>query len=406
VSGAIDAEGGSVQSASKLHIAVEAPPWYEIPPHGYGGIEWICYWLVNGLVDRGHDVTLIGAGGNHTNASFFQTYERPPSERLGESVPEVLHAAACARALDGISVDVIHTHMLAGPLLAAGRAAPTIATAHGPMAGELGQYYRWASPHIDMVAISRSQRAEAQDLPWAGMVYNGIPVAEYPYREHKEDYVLFLGRMCPEKGVHLAIDAARKAGVTIVVAAKCTELAEQEYFAAEVGPRLGRGVEWIGPVGGDEKKDLLARARCLVNPIQWREPFGIVMVEALACGTPVVATRFGSVPEVVAHGVTGWIVDHPAALPEAIHRTRQLSPVDCRRRAESMFDTGRMVEGYERIYWMVLEERLSQMALAPLLPPPSLESVESIGSMGPVSSTGSRFPERRDGALSGGFVGS
>jgi glycosyltransferase involved in cell wall biosynthesis len=393
-----------VQGPSQLRIAIEAPPWFEVPPHSYGGIEWICYWLVDGLIARGHQVTLIGAGRNHTDAEFFQSYERPPSERLGQSIPEVLHAAASAWALDGISVDVIHTHMLAGPLLARGRAAPTVVTAHGPMAGELGQYYRWAAPYINLVAISQSQRGEAEDLPWAGTVYNGIPVGEYPYREHKEDYVLFLGRMCAEKGVHLAIDAARKAGVTIVVAAKCSEPAEQEYFAAEVAPRLGRGVEWIGPVGGNEKKDLLARARCLVNPIQWREPFGLVMVEALACGTPVVATRFGSVPEVVDHGVTGWIVDHPAALPEAVHRSRHLSPVDCRRRAEAMFDTARMVEGYERIYRMVAAERLpEQIALAPIMP---ALSHEPVGSPGSLRAVGSGFPERRDGALSGGLVGS
>jgi glycosyltransferase involved in cell wall biosynthesis len=272
------------------------------------------------------------------------------------------------------------------------------------MTGELGQYYRWAAPYINLVAISQSQRGEAEDLPWVGTVYNGIPVVEYPYREQKEDYVLFLGRMCAEKGVHLAIDAARKAGVTIVVAAKCSEPAEQEYFAAEVAPRLGPGVEWIGPVGGNEKKDLLARARCLVNPIQWREPFGLVMVEALACGTPVVATRFGSVPEVVDHGVTGWIVDHPAALPEAVHRSQHLSPVDCRRRAEAMFDTARMVEGYERIYRMVAAERLpEQIALAPIMP---ALSHEPVGSPGSLRALGSGFPERRDGALSRGLVGS
>src|SRR5207237_9297517 len=137
---------------------------------------------------------------------------------------------------------------------------------------------------------------------WAGTVYNGIPVGEYPYREHKEDYVLFLGRMCAEKGVHLAIDAARKAGVTIVVAAKCSEPAEQEYFAAEVAPRLGPGREWTGPVSGNEKKDLLARARCLVNPIQWRETISLVIGEGLARGTPVGAPPFGVVPAVVAPG--------------------------------------------------------------------------------------------------------
>jgi glycosyltransferase involved in cell wall biosynthesis len=275
------------------------------------------------------------------------------------------------------------------------------------MTGELGQYYRWAAPYINLVAISQSQRGEAEDLPWVGTVYNGIPVVEYPYREQKEDYVLFLGRMCAEKGVHLAIDAARKAGVTIVVAAKCTEPAEQEYFAAEVAPRLGPGVEWIGPVGGNEKKDLLARARCLVNPIQWREPFGLVMVEALACGTPVVATRFGSVPEVVDDGVTGWIVDHPAALPEAIHRCQALLALECRERAEARFDTARMVEGYERIYSMLAGERLpQQMTLTPLMPPSSHEPSESVESVGCVRSVGSGFPERRDGALSGDLVGS
>ncbi len=367
-----------MQRSSQLRIAIEAPPWFEVPPNGYGGIEWICYWLVDGLIARGHHVTLVGAGRNHTNARFFQSYERPPSERLGQSLPEVLHAAASAWALDGITVNVIHTHMLAGPLLARGRAAPTVVTAHGPMAGELGQYYRWAAPYINLVAISQSQRGEAEDLPWAGTVYNGIPVAEYPYREQKEDYVLFLGRMCAEKGVRLAIDAARQAGVTIVVAAKCSEPAEQEYFAAEVAPRLGRGVEWIGNVGGNEKKDLLARARCLVNPVQWREPFGLVMVEALACGTPVVATRFGSVPEVVDHGVTGWIVDHPAALPEAVHRSQHLSAVECRQRAEAMFDTARMVEGYERIYRMVAAERLPpQISLAPVKAPPSRQKTST-----------------------------
>jgi glycosyltransferase involved in cell wall biosynthesis len=380
-----------VQGSSRLRIAIEAPPWYEIPPHGYGGIEWICYWLAEGLVARGHDVTLIGAGRNHTSAGFVQSYERPPSERLGEPLPEVLHAAVCARTLEGMTVDVVHTHILAGPLLAPGRAVPTVATAHGPMSGELGEYYRWVAPYIDMVAISRSQRGEATDLPWVGTVYNGVPVGQYPYREGKEGYALFLGRMSAEKGVHVAIDAARKAGVPIIVAAKCNEPAEQAYFAAEVAPRLGRGVEWVGAVGGHEKKELLARAQCLVNPIQWREPFGIVMVEALACGTPVVATRNGSVPEVVADGVTGWIVDDAAALPDAIHRAEQISPESCRRRAETMFDTARMVEGYERIYHMVAGERLPErMALAPIMPSTTL---------------GSGLPERVDGALSGGLVG-
>lgn len=385
---AVTGKGCSVQRSGRLRIAIEAPPWFEIPPHGYGGIEWICYWLAEGLVARGHEVTLVAAGRNHSAAQYVRSYERPPSERLGQAIPEVLHAMVCARALDGMALDVVHTHMLAGPLLAAGRLAPTVATAHGPVAGELGEYYRWAAPYIDLVAISASQRSEATDLPWLGTVYNGIPVAEYPHREHKEDYVLFLGRMSADKGVHLAIDAARRAGVPIVVAGKCNEPPERDYFAAEIAPRLGRGVEWIGPVGGEAKKDLLGRARCLVNPVQWREPFGIVMVEALACGTPVVATRQGACPEVVTHGRTGWLVDHPSSLPDAIHRCAEIAPAACRGRAEAMFDTARMVGGYEDMYRAAIRRSMGVQVPVEVAP-----------------TRGSAVAQAGDGALTGGLVG-
>ena len=390
-----------MQANAKLRIAIEAPPWFEVPPHGYGGIEWICAYLAEGLVARGHEVTLIAAGRKRTAASFVGwSYERPPSERLGESLPEVLHAAVCLRALDGLDVDVVHTHMLAGPLLAAGRTVPTVATAHGPMAGELGEYYRWLSPYLSFVSISASQRAEAPRLPWIGTVYNGIPVGQYPFQERKEGFLLFLGRMCAEKGVHLAIDAARRVGLPIVVAGKCNEAAEQEYFAREVAPRVGRGVEWIGPVGPEEKMDLLARACCLVNPIQWLEPFGLVMVEASACGTPVVAIRNGSVPEVVADGRTGVVVDDPSELPEAIRWSRRMDPAECRARAKRKFDTETMVVGYEQVYRRVAADRVaSRMALVPHGgTDPVAASVPQVPSVGPDGAEG------REGALQGGFV--
>ena len=333
-----------------LRIAMVAPPWFHVPPDAYGGIEWICSWLVDGLVDRGHDVTLIAAGEHRTRAEFRQTYPEPPSSRLGEPLPELIQAAAAAGVLADMEVDVIHDHSIAGPLLARGRKTRTVVTAHGPTDGEVGRYYRKLGDTISLVAITDAQRLHAPDLPWAGTVYNAIPVAEYPFNATKEDFVLFLGRMSPEKGAHLAIDAAREAGLPIVIAGKCIEKIERDYFALEVGPRLGDDTEWIGQADAAVKKDLLGRARCLVFPIQWEEPFGIVMVEALACGTPVVALGRGSVPEIVEHDVTGFVLKQIEDLPGGIDHCLKIDPAACRERAERLFDVSQMVAGYEAIY--------------------------------------------------------
>jgi len=333
-----------------LRIAVIAPCWFEIPPKAYGGIEWICYWLVEGLIDRGHDVTLVAAGENKTRARFIQSYAQAPSAQLGEPLPEVVHAAAVSELTSGMDFDVFHDHTLAGPLLAAGRQAPTIVTAHGPVGGGIGNYFRRLSKFVKFVAISDAQQEDAKDLPWAGRVYNGIPVEEYPFETKKEDYVLFLGRMSPEKGADLAIDAARRAGLPIVLAGKRTEPLEQAYFQNTVAPKLGEDTQWIGQVGPVRKKELLSKARCLIFPIRWKEPFGIVMVEALACGTPVVALNSGSVPEVISHDETGFIFDDPEDLGKGIERAAELDATACRQRALKLFDTAEMVKGYEEIY--------------------------------------------------------
>jgi glycosyltransferase involved in cell wall biosynthesis len=337
-----------------LRIGVVAPPWYPIPPHGYGGIEWMIYWLTEGLVARGHEVTVIGAGGSRTSANFIPTYEDPPFRRIGESMPEVLHALAAAEALDDLRVDVVHDHCLAGPLSAARRRVPTVLTAHGPLDGEVRRYYELLADDVSLVAISECQRRKAPDLRWAGMVHNAIPVDDYPFSNRKEDFCLFLGRMNAEKAPDLAIQAARRAGYPIIIAAKCNEPPEQHYFDQRVRPLLGPDAHWYGEATTTQKKDLLARARCLVFPIQWDEPFGIVMVEAMACGTPVVALRGGSVPEVVEDGVTGFICNDPEELPDAIRRAGELDPKACRRRASDCFDVAEMVSSYEAAYRRML----------------------------------------------------
>lgn len=339
-----------------LRLGVVAPPWYTIPPSGYGGIEWLCHWLVEGLVARGHDVVLVAAGGSPTSARLARSYDEPPTARLGQALPELVHAATAYEVLKVYDLDLVHDHSAAGPLLAPARPVPTVVTAHGPVDGELGEYYRHLSGAISLVAISNDQRRSAPDLPWVATVYNAIPVAEYPFSDSKDDYLLFLGRMSPDKAPHLAIEAARAAGRRLVIAGKCNEDAEKRYFAERVAPLLGPDTEWLGEADAATKKELLARARCLLFPIQWREPFGIVMAEAMACGTPVVALAGGSVPEVVEHGVTGYVCAEPSELPAAIERASELDPSACRRRAERLFDVPVMVDAYERVYFSVLEE--------------------------------------------------
>jgi glycosyltransferase involved in cell wall biosynthesis len=342
-----------------LRIAMIAPPWFTVPPQGYGGVENMCADLVDGLVDRGHEVTLIGAGPAGTRAGrYLTTYAEPPSGRLGEPLPEVLHAAAVARILAGLDVDLVHDHTLAGPLSARGRGVPTVVTMHGPVAGEPGEFYRQLGATVSLVAISAAQRRAAPDLAWRGTVHNAIDATSFPYRAGKEEWVLFLGRLHPDKGVHLAIDAARAAGLPIVVAGKCSEPGELEYYRTFIEPRLGPDVTIFGIADAAAKRELLARAAALVFPIQWEEPFGMVMIEAMACGTPVVALRRGAVPEIVVDGITGILCDAPAELPAAITAARKLSAAACRVHVENCFDAATMVRGYESVYREVLRPRL------------------------------------------------
>ena len=335
---------------ARLRIGMLAPPWFELPPDGYGGIESIVYSLVQGLVERGHDVTLISSGRDGTDARSERTYKEPPSERLGQALPEIVHAAVASRKLEDLHLDVVHDHSLAGPLTSSDRQAPTVVTTYGPVEGELRVLYGSFGKATSLVAISRAQRELAPELPWVATVHNAIPVGEYPMRTEKEEFCLFLGRVNPAKAPDLAIKVARQAGRPIVLAAKCSEPEEREYFDQRVRPLLGSDAEWFGQAANDQNRDLLARAHCLVFPIQWNEPFGIVMVEAMACGTPVVALRRGSVPEVVVDGVTGFVRDGLDELAEAVNRTAELDPEACRRHVAERFDVPVMVSGYEAVY--------------------------------------------------------
>jgi glycosyltransferase involved in cell wall biosynthesis len=337
-----------------LRIAVVAPPWFEIPPDGYGGIERVCFNLVEGLVDRGHDVTLVATGENRTRARFAAALQRslPGLGSLEAPIQEVLYAAAVGRVLERLDVDVVHDHSLATPLLALGGRTRRVLTAHGPTVGWVGAYYRELG--LPLVALSEAQKVAAPDLPWIGTVPNGIDLDELRFSEAKENFVLFLGRLSPEKGAHVAAEAARSAGVRLVMAGKCAEEHERHYLEQEVLPRLAPDASWVGEVQGERKRELLALARCVLVPVQWEEPFGLVCLEALASGTPVVGLRRGSLPELVSHGRTGWLCDDPAALPELIHRAAEIDPHRCRAAVAGHYDIDAMAQGYEDVYRQVV----------------------------------------------------
>lgn len=334
-----------------MHVAMVAPPYFDVPPAAYGGIETVVADLVDALVARGHKVTLIGAGRHATRAQrFITTYDVGPADRLGEPMPEIVHTAKVASILDTLDVDVIHDHTMAGPLMARGRLTPTVVTAHGPVTGDPGDFYSALGDTIQLVAISDAQRANAPELPWAARVHNAIRAQTFPFRSEKEEYALFLGRFHPEKAPHLAIDAARAAGLPIVLAGKCSEPIERSYFAREVEPRIGKDVTIFGIADATAKRRLLSRAACMLFPIQWDEPFGLVVIESMVCGTPVVALRRGAVPELIVDGQTGIVVDTLDELPEAIVRARSIDPVACRKHVEAGFTVEVMAEGYEAVY--------------------------------------------------------
>ena len=335
-----------------MRIAVLAPPWFAVPPTGYGGIEWIVSLLADGLTTRGHDVTLFASGDSRTKAKLAAVFERAPSELIGRSLPELEHVLSCyERAYD---FDVINDHT--GPL-AAGLgglvSTPVVHTIHGPLDAELGGVYeslRTVSSNVGLISISLNQRRPKPDLNWVANIPNALDLEHYPCKPHRGDYLLFLGRFNHEKGAHRAVAVAMELGLPLKMAGKMREQREQEYFAEFVEPHLGNGIEYLGEVNHGTKVELLQNARATLFPIEWEEPFGLVMIESMACGTPVIATRHGAVPEVIGDGTGGVIVDHWQGIAAALERADAIDPVDCRRYAEERFAPERMVADYERAY--------------------------------------------------------
>jgi glycosyltransferase involved in cell wall biosynthesis len=328
------------------------PIWFPVPPPGYGGIENVVALLAEELGRAGHDVTVFASGDSTVDAEVSWIHERAPSERIGEALPELRHVLACYERAG--EFDVIGDHT--GPVAAAldgTIGTPVLHTVHGPMNVELGEAYEQIArmtPELRLVSLSHSQRRSRPQLPWVANCPNGIDPSRYQWSAGHHGYLAFLGRMGAEKGAGHAVVVGRETGLPLKIAAKCREPAEQAYFAEHVEPFLGSRIEFLGEIGHDEKVQLLRNARATLFPIDWEEPFGLVMIESLACGTPVVAIGRGSVPEVLEHGRTGIVVERHDELAAAVADVDGLDPAECRRSVEERFSSRPFAARYLRAF--------------------------------------------------------
>jgi glycosyltransferase involved in cell wall biosynthesis len=338
-----------------LKIGLIAPPWLPVPPKRYGGIELVIDGLARGLMAAGHDVLLAVPAGSTCPVPQIPGLPASDPYRMGCTVIEIPYALSAYAALK--EVDVIHDHTVAGPLcVRPRRGRPVVTTNHGPFNVDLNPIYAEMSRQgVGVIAISHHQASTAQNVEIAAVIHHGIDVADIPVGNGNAGYACALGRMAPSKGIREAVLIAREAGVPLRIAAKMREPLERQYFDGCVRPLLGGDIEYLGELNAAEKFELLGGAFALLNPIQWPEPFGLVMIEALACGTPVVATRCASAPEIVADGDTGFLRLELSALAQALHRAPELDRKRCREKAVTWFTTSRMVAEHLQLYRRFLE---------------------------------------------------
>lgn len=356
-----------------MRIAEIAPPWVKVPPEGYGGIEWIVSLLTDGLVERGHEVTLYASGDSTTTARLQAPLETSAGfgrETWYEAV-NTLATHSVPAFLEADRYDVIHDHSGAvAACLGSQSGTPVLHTLHGPFTTGIKRLFHTIADEIYFNSISDSQRSGCPDLNYVGTIYNALQVETYPFRDEKQDYALFLGRFNEDKGAHNAIYIARQAGIPLRMAGKVDPGPDMDYFEQEVRPHIDdENVVFEGEVGGKHKHELLAGARFLLFPIQWEEPFGLVMTEALACGTPVVATAMGAASEIVEDGEVGVLVasgewdEMVAAIKGG--RLDDIDPYRCRELVEERFSVETMLDGYEAAFEKILIDTKGERATEP-----------------------------------------
>jgi glycosyltransferase involved in cell wall biosynthesis len=345
-------------ASERLHVVLVAPPWYPVPPRGYGGIESVVGLLAAELRRRGHRVTLIAADGSDPQATVRAPAEwRSALGQPDERLRELAYAANVAHTLRRVGeVDVIHDHVGFATLFGCLQigVAPVIHTEHGVVNPADADFYTALGNHLRLVAVSQSQRRHLPQLPWIGAVSNAVAFGDLKVddRDTSDPYLLCLARICPDKGQHIAIEVARRTGMRLVLAGKVDRGPDSgRYYDRLVAPALdGSRVVHIRNVAGVEKAQLLARATALLAPIQWDEPFGLSVVEAMASGTPAISFARGAAPELIDDGETGFLVGDADAMVGAVRRAGEIDPAHCAAIARDRFSPSAMVDGYLQIY--------------------------------------------------------
>lgn len=332
-----------------MKIAVLSTPHVPTPPKGYGASELIAGQLAEGFVARGHEVRLFA---NDESTRVPRELRFYPESKIGKTFDarELTHVSRSIREV--ADCDIVHNHCVtAGPPLAAFCPRPFLTTLHYlPTAVH-------AFPEVPYVSISQRQRDLIPDANVVATIYNGVDPRDFPLSFDREDYLLFLGRFHPVKGPDLAIEVAERLDLPLIIAAPGPPDDQEAWFNATIKPRLGGKIEWIGPVEGEQRARLYGRARATLIPIRWEEPFGLVIAESMACGTPPIAMRRGAAPEIIADGKTGFLCESLDDMAEAVERCASIDPRECRRRVEECFSVDRMVDGYLDLFEEVLSRR-------------------------------------------------
>ncbi|NPC57536.1 glycosyltransferase family 4 protein [Caenimonas soli] len=345
-----------------MKIAQVAPLYESVPPRAYGGTERVVSYLTEALVEMGHEVTLFASGDSVTSAHLVSVL--PRSLRLDSRKPDPLvwHTIMMDMVLKAApSFDVIHFHTDVLQLALVGQCrTPCMSTAHGRLdLPDLKPLFRCFPKH-PMVSISASQRAPLPWLNWRATVHHGLPLGLYSLHPQPQDYFAFVGRISPEKRADRAIEIARACGTPLRIAAK-VDPADQAYFESTIKPLLDDPlVTYVGEIGDEAKNDFIGNARALLMPIDWPEPFGLVMIEAMACGTPVIAYGQGSVPEILEDGVTGFIVENQEQAIAAARNIESINRRRCRQVFEQRFAARVMAKRYLEVYRELVDSRVGE----------------------------------------------
>lgn len=349
-----------------MRIALVAPPWISVPPAGYGGVEWVVHLLAEELVRAGHDVTLYATGDSTSPAEIVSFIDRAEPDRILDSGIDARHYGLVwqdllARVRAGTAPEIVHDHGAGlGAAFAHCLPMPVVYTHHNALDADRRQLFEPFLRDVAHVCVSEHQRSTWSALAGADVVPNAIDVAAYGWQPDKEDFLLAASRIHPTKGNHLAIEAARRAGRPIVLIGKIDAGEGERYFADAVEPLLAEpDAIYLGQVPEAEKRDLMRRASATLVPIRWDEPFGLVMIESMAAGTPCIVFRAGAAETIVVDGVTGFVVDGVDGMVEALGWLGSIAAADCRRHVEQHYAPAVMTACYLAVYERALAGRLA-----------------------------------------------